>query len=553
MKRITYSLIILGFVVTLCAQQKSLETFFAEAQDLMTKRQLQEAVNLLLEAVKIYPDESNAHLQLGQAWGNLAQQAGETNDMMLAMKGVNEAFAEFDKAVQLNPNNFEAHLNYGAFGVNVPALFGKLDQGVAHLETAESLLEKTFPNGNPGVSAGVYQLLGQGYQMQGRIEEARTAWEKVLELTPDNEQGMAAKAGLENLEKQMADIEAQKPESTKESAEVVALKQKIEKSPNDFQLQLALGQTYMKEKNYTDAQKALKEALRINPNSIEAQQLLINAVSQDAMRGYDERIYEDQNVRTNLAFEVVRQMERLVEMDPANPQYKLDYGIMCIYMPFFVQKIDQGLALLESLANDASLPDSIRTEAFYGLGFGLRKKGTAIWMQLVQNYPNTNDVQLVYDEFGLREHGKEGATAPGEKVLVAFHLGLQDEIEPQTAVWVEDASGRFVKTLYVSGFSGFAKEKQVNLPIWSNSSQFETDGMTGASIDWGKHNYAWDLTDHTGTRVPNGLYKITVESSWWPSEIYGRVSADIHIGNNNEEKIVESGPPIPILHVQYIK
>ncbi|MCJ7812063.1 tetratricopeptide repeat protein, partial [bacterium] len=257
MKRTCVNLILLGFAVILNAQQKSLETFISEAQDLRTKRQFQEAVDLLLEAVEIYPNESNGHLQLGLAWGDLLQKAGETNNMMLAMKGVNEAFAEFDKAIQLNPDNFEAYLNYGAFGVNVPALFGKVDQGVIHLEKAKSLLEKTFPDGNPEVSAVVYRFLGQGYQMQGRSEEARTAWKKVLELTPENEHGMAAQAGLESLEKE-TEIQEQIPQ--KESPEVAALKQKIEKSPNDFQLRLALGQTYTKEKNWADAQRALKEA-----------------------------------------------------------------------------------------------------------------------------------------------------------------------------------------------------------------------------------------------------------------------------------------------------
>ncbi|MBN2029716.1 DUF2271 domain-containing protein [bacterium] len=553
MKRMTFILIILGFAVMLNGQQKSFETFISEAQDLKTKRQFQEAVDLLLEAVEIYPNESNVHLQLGLAWGDLAQQAGETNDMMLAMKGVNEAFAEFEKAVQLDPDHFEAHLNYGAYGVNVPALFGKLDQGVLHLEKAASLLEKIFPDGNPEVSGVIYRFLGQGYQMQERLEEARTAWEKVLEFTPDNENGLAAQEGLENLKQGKANAEVQKPESKQESPEIVVIKQKIEKSQGDFQLHLALGKTYMEEKHWADAQQALKQAIRIDPNSIEAQRLLVNAIGQDAVLGYDERIYEDQELRTNLAFEVIRQMERLLELDPHNPEYQLEYGLMCTYMPFFVQKIDQGLDLLESLANDSSLPDSIRTEALYGLGFGLRKKGTAIWMQLVQNYPKTEDAQLVYEEYGLREHGKEQLSIHGEKVLVTFHLGFQDEIEPQTAVWVEDASGRFVKTLYVSGFSGFAKEKQVNLPIWANNSRFETDGTTGASIDWGKHNYTWNLKDHDEKRVPSGLYKITVETSWWPSMTYGRVSADIHVGNTSDEKIVESGPPIPLLHVQYIK
>ena len=136
---------------------------------------------------------------------------------------------------------------------------------------------------------------------------------------------------------------------------------------------------------------------------------------------------------------------------------------------------------------------------------------------------------------------------------MTFHLGFKDELEPQTAVWVEDADGKFVKTLYVSGFSAFAKEKQVNLPRWSGNSKFETDGTTGASIDWGKHTYSWNLTGHDGKRVKDGMYKVFVEAAWWPSMEYGRALAEIRVGPVSDEATAKKGPHIPILKVQYTK
>jgi len=297
----------------------------------------------------------------------------------------------------------------------------------------------------------------------------------------------------------------------------------------------------------------LRQAILLDSTNLQAHLLLLEALRQDAMGGYDERIYKDQNVRTNLAFDVVKEFERILKLDSTNTKLKIEYAVACIQMPFFVQKIDRGIAILESMAKDKSLPDSIRTEILFNLGYGYRKKGNAIWMKLVKNYPYSNAVQSVYDEFGLRDYGEKVSQTKGERVVVTFHLGFRDELEPQTAVWIEDSHSNFVKTLYVSGFSGFAKEKQVNLPIWANSSQFETDGTTGASIDWGKHTYVWDLTDHQGKRIKNGIYKITVEASWWPSMQYGRVSAEIRIGNSPNEVTVEKKSLIPLVHVQYIK
>jgi hypothetical protein len=271
------------------------------------------------------------------------------------------------------------------------------------------------------------------------------------------------------------------------------------------------------------------------------------------MLAYDERIYEDQSRLTNLAFEIVEQTKRLTEIDPTNVGARMEYAMYCVMMPFFVQRIDEGLALLEAMAHDESLPDSVRAEALYHLGFGYRKKGTALWMKLIKDYPQAQDAQGVYDEFGLRWSGKEKAASSGKKVLVMFHLGFQDELAPQTGVWVENAEGRFVKTLYISGFSSFAREKQVNLPQWAHSSRFETDGTTGASIDWGKHTYAWDLTDHEGNRVPEGSYKVHVEVCWWPSMEYGTATAEIQVGKTGNEVTVAKAPHIPWLHVAYQK
>jgi hypothetical protein len=138
-------------------------------------------------------------------------------------------------------------------------------------------------------------------------------------------------------------------------------------------------------------------------------------------------------------------------------------------------------------------------------------------------------------------------------VYVDFELSYRDELAPQTAVWVENTEGEFVKTLYVSGFSGYAKEQQVNLPVWAKSSEFaDVDAITGASIDLGHHVYIWDLSDYTGKKVGSGEYKIFVEVSYWPSMQYQRVEAPIVVGNGASRKVVEEGNIIPYLEVRYL-
>jgi tetratricopeptide (TPR) repeat protein len=553
MKRVCIVLLLLGFATALAAQQKALKTYITEAQALQGEGKLREGIDLLKEAVSVYPEETNAYLQLGLAWGALGQKSGETGDFTTAMNAVNEGFVAFEKAVELDPGFYEAHFYYGVYGVNVPSLFGKLDPGVEHLEKALAILKARSGEDQLAKLAVVYQYLGKGYQMQERMDEAREAWEKALAISPEGEVGDAARAGLESLERAKVSAETKKMEKKKESQKVLALKEKLKESPEDFESNYKLGKAYFDEGNWVEAQKFLRKAVALDGNHFEAQFLLAKAVMEDGTVGYDERIYEDQALRTNLAFEMVRQLERTLELDPTNLEARLWHATSCVMMPFFVQRIDQGIAGLEEIASDEGLPDEVRAEALYHLGFGYRKKGNAIWMKLMKDYPRSEHIQGIYDEYGLREYGEEKLDIDGEKVIVTFHLGFMDELAPQTGIWVEDADGRFVKTLYVSGFSSFAKEKQVNLPVWSKSSEFETDGTTGASIDWGKHTYSWDLTDHGGNRVRDGLYKVYVEVAWWPSMKYGRASAEIRVGTTPDEVTVDKAPFVPLLHVRYVR
>ncbi len=552
MKRVFIVMLVLCFGLLLNAQEKGLKDFISEAQVLKQEGKFKEAVNLMQEAVGTYPEEVDVHLQLGLAWGDFCRKAGETGDMMGAMDGVNGFFSGMEKVLELDPDNFDAHFYYGVWGINVPPFFGKLDQGVGHLEKVLDLLADKSGEGIEEQKAACYQYLGQGYRNQGRLADAKSAWEKALKLSPEGEISEFVQKGLKELAEAETSAPKAEQEQKDESENILALKGRIKKSPDDFDAYLELGKIYFDEKKWPEAATVLKEAVKLDENHAEAQFLLTMAIIQDTQKGYDEQIYENTDRLSGLAFEIIHQLKRTLELDPDNVEARLWYAVSCVQMPFFVGKIDEGLAILEEMASDENLPEEVRSEVLYQLGFGYRKKGNAVWMKLVKDHPQVDQVKAVYDEYGLREHGKEVISKEEDKVVVTFHLGFKDELPPQTGVWVEDSEGEFVKTLYVSGFSGYAKEKQVNLPNWSKSSDFETDGTTAASIDWGKHSYVWDLTDHQGKRVKDGLYKVNVEVSWWPSMKYGRASAEIRVGKTSDEKTVEKGPFIPLMRVQYL-
>jgi hypothetical protein len=141
----------------------------------------------------------------------------------------------------------------------------------------------------------------------------------------------------------------------------------------------------------------------------------------------------------------------------------------------------------------------------------------------------------------------------GPIVVVDFLLGFRDELPPQTAVWIEDAQGNFLKTVYVSGFSGNAKGVQVVLPEYAKISKFgDADAVTGASIDVGHYIYVWDLRDASGKTVRPGTYTVKVEVSYWPSMKYQLVAAAIAVAAGENRKVVQEGDYIPYLEVSYL-
>ncbi|MEN9995173.1 MAG: hypothetical protein RL762_1830 [Bacteroidota bacterium] len=90
------------------------------------------------------------------------------------------------------------------------------------------------------------------------------------------------------------------------------------------------------------------------------------------------------------------------------------------------------------------------------------------------------------------------------------------------AIWIQTSSGTFVKTRKKNAGGGTSD----HLPIWAvNSGGSANNCMsgscntvgatTGATLNnFGNINVSWDGTDASGNLVPDGTYKITVESCW---------------------------------------
>ena len=89
----------------------------------------------------------------------------------------------------------------------------------------------------------------------------------------------------------------------------------------------------------------------------------------------------------------------------------------------------------------------------------------------------------------------------------------------QFAVWIENGSDEYVKTLYATRFTaegGYQKRPDA-LSVWvaraSLADGEDVDAVTGATPKTGTLRYDWDLTNEQGERVPDGVYRYFVEGT----------------------------------------
>ena len=123
----------------------------------------------------------------------------------------------------------------------------------------------------------------------------------------------------------------------------------------------------------------------------------------------------------------------------------------------------------------------------------------------------------------------------------------------QLAVWVEDAEGTVVKTLLVTDFTAGRRgyrNRTMSLPVWvaaadpESMTDAEIDTVSGATPGQGELVYVWDFTNQSGERVPDGIYTVHVEGTfYWESDVlYTAVIDTTNLGNEIPVEIERTAP-----------
>jgi hypothetical protein len=139
------------------------------------------------------------------------------------------------------------------------------------------------------------------------------------------------------------------------------------------------------------------------------------------------------------------------------------------------------------------------------------------------------------------------------QVTVNFDYAAQPgSASNQFAVWIEDAAGKLVKTLYATKFTanGGYKNRPDSILNWvaksglADMSKMQVDAITGATPKSGKLSYVWDLTGNDGNAVPDGSYTAIIEGTMrWKN--YVLFSGSIDVGGGQASIAVE-----PVFHFE---
>jgi hypothetical protein len=101
----------------------------------------------------------------------------------------------------------------------------------------------------------------------------------------------------------------------------------------------------------------------------------------------------------------------------------------------------------------------------------------------------------------------------------------------QYAIWIEDAKGQLIKTLYAVRWTanGGFKTRPTSIPMWvkksdvANLSKAQLDVISSATPRTGALTYTWDGTDSKGAAVSAGDYVLVLEGTLrWENQVYYR-------------------------------
>ena len=148
--------------------------------------------------------------------------------------------------------------------------------------------------------------------------------------------------------------------------------------------------------------------------------------------------------------------------------------------------------------------------------------------------PNQNTAQLA-----AQNSAPQTTVTVDPAAEISFTFTRQSGVASnQYAIWIEDAQGRYVKTIFATRLTanGGFKNRPTSIPLWVKQSKLnampkaQVDAISGATPSTSSVTYKWDGTDFNGAAVADGDYVLILEGTLrWENQAYYR--APITLGS----------------------
>jgi tetratricopeptide (TPR) repeat protein len=216
------------------ARQNLALVFNKKSQLAQSGGRVEDAIAQLQAAIQLNPTNASLHNSLGAAF----DRDGKLDD----------ALAQFDEATRLDPANVTALKNRGL----VLSRKGQGDEAIAAFEAALKLKPD---------DADLHNELGNSLGRAGRVDEALPQFQKAVQLDPTI-------AGAQN------GLGAALQEKGRTDEAIAHFQEAIRLKPDLARAHFNLGVAYVKKSRRDDAIMQFKEALRLRPNYLDAQKYL---------------------------------------------------------------------------------------------------------------------------------------------------------------------------------------------------------------------------------------------------------------------------------------
>jgi len=205
------------------------ENMYPEEPDTVKRREMDvESVGYLKKGLQIYPQFTEAHVELGRIY--------DRNKMY------DSAIAEDKRALAVNPNHATANNNLGSVYLTT----GKYDDAVTYFKRSIEV--------NPNFRIA-YTNLAHTYNQLKKYDSAAIYFNKMLEFNPDDFDARQ-ELGLVYFFLQKYDLAA------------ASLKAALAIKPNDPNAINTLGAVYLNAQKYPQAIEMISKSLSMNPNNM---------------------------------------------------------------------------------------------------------------------------------------------------------------------------------------------------------------------------------------------------------------------------------------------